>query len=267
MGSIYMITNTENGKAYIGKTAYDVKVRCVKFHLGGHGSQLVKQAVDKYGKDTFAIEILHDGIIPEFLDTLEIEAIAKHNTVAPNGYNLTLGGDGGTPSPEIRQKISEAKKGRKVSLESRRKMSESKKGKKLSAEHCQKISQSNKGKTFSEEARQKISKARKGKPLSLEHRRKLSEARKGRKLSEEHRRNISKSSKGRKHTPESRKKMSKAKKGKSNYAKRLPVYNPAHKLFVSLPADMSLTEKRKRLYEAFPEVHKRTICDWVQKWS
>ena len=51
-------------------------------------------------KKNFTWDILHEGIIPELLDIYEIEAIAEFNTVTPNGYNLTFGGEGGTPSEE-----------------------------------------------------------------------------------------------------------------------------------------------------------------------
>ena len=117
MGSIYKITNRRNGKAYIGQTTRDAYKTRIRDHLNGtqHGSRLVKHAIEKYGQDVFTVEILHDGIIPEFLNTLEIEAIAKFNTVAPNGYNLDTGGNGvGSPSGETRRKLSEANKGKKT---------------------------------------------------------------------------------------------------------------------------------------------------------
>lgn len=124
MGCIYKITNTLSGKSYIGQTRQDAEKTRIRDHLAGKGNRIVKQAIAKYGKDAFTFEILHDGIIPEFLDTLEIEAIAKHNTLAPHGYNLTTGGDGGSRSEEARRKISEAMKHPDI----RRKQSESKKG-------------------------------------------------------------------------------------------------------------------------------------------
>ena len=53
-------------------------------------------------EDAFTYEILHDGIIPEFLDILEREAIETFNTIAPHGYNLTEGGEGGSLSDETK---------------------------------------------------------------------------------------------------------------------------------------------------------------------
>ena len=75
----------------------------IRDHLNGNGNRIVKQAIAKYGREAFTFEILHDGVIPEFLDTLEIEAIAKFNTIAPHGYNLDTGGGGGSPSKETRE--------------------------------------------------------------------------------------------------------------------------------------------------------------------
>ena len=108
MGSIYKITNTANGKSYIGQTIHDAEKTRIRYHFAGRGNQLVKRAIEKYGQDAFTYEILHDGIIPDFLDILEIEAIAKFNTLSPHGYNLTTGGEGGSPSDETRQKHLEA---------------------------------------------------------------------------------------------------------------------------------------------------------------
>ena len=39
MGSIYKITNTVNGKAYIGKTIRDAVKTRIRDHLNGYGSQ------------------------------------------------------------------------------------------------------------------------------------------------------------------------------------------------------------------------------------
>ena len=210
MGSIYKITNTVNSKAYIGQTRYDAEKTRISKHLTGNGSRIIKKAIEKYGQDAFTYEILHDGIIPEFLDDLEIEAIEKFNTIAPHGYNLTAGGEGGSPSEETRQKISDANKGKSppnkgkpVPEVTRRKISVALKGNPRSEKTRQKISETLKanptitrgmlGKKHSEEARRKISESHKGKkqgPHSEEHRQKISDANKARKTSEEARRKI-----------------------------------------------------------------------------
>ena len=206
MGSIYKITNTLSGMAYIGKTVHDAEKTRKRDHYNGHGNKPLKEDVDTYGENAFTFEILHDGIIPEFLATLETEEIAKHNTVEPHGYNQNRGGSGvishseetkrkiskNTPArrPEVRRKKSEAQKGKKKHSDaSRRKISEANKGENNAMkrpEVRQKVSEANKGRKHSEEHRRKISEANKGKPspwkgktLSEEHRQKISEATKG----------------------------------------------------------------------------------------
>ena len=254
MGSIYKITNTVNSKSYIGQTIHDAAKCRINDHLNGaaNGSRLVRHAVKKYGKDAFTYEILEENIFPKFLPDLEVHYIKKFNTVAPNGYNLTHGGEiGKKHSPETRQKMSEAKKGksshmkgRKHTPESRRKMSEAlkgkpspMKGKKHSPETRRKVSEAKKGRKHSPETRQKMSEAHKGeknhqwgkpspnrgKPRPVETRRKISEAQIGKTLSEEHRRKLSKANKGKRLTDETRQKISEGLKGKnhSNFGKSL----------------------------------------------
>ena len=60
--------------------------------------------------------MLYDGIIPEMLDSFEIQVIAEHNTVAPHGSNLTTGGKGGTHSAETGRKMSKSRKGQKTHM-------------------------------------------------------------------------------------------------------------------------------------------------------
>ncbi|MDD9975904.1 MAG: GIY-YIG nuclease family protein [Candidatus Poribacteria bacterium] len=109
MGCIYMWTNQVNKKRYIGKCHGDVAIR-YKDHIRGKGSVLLKRAIDKYGIANFSFDILHDSILDKFLDNYEIGAIRKYNTVSPNGYNLTYGGEGGKKSEVSRRKQSETRK-------------------------------------------------------------------------------------------------------------------------------------------------------------
>ena len=183
MGYIYKITNTVNGKAYIGKSIHEPTRGRIQRHLSGHGNRVIADAVKDYGKDTFTYEVLEANVFDEFLYDLEVAYIAKFNTVNPHGYNLTRGGGGaGSPSEETRRKISQSLTGKTLSAEHRRKISEGGKGKKRSAETRRKISEARMGIIHSEETRRKLSEAKKGKPgrkPSAETRRKLSEAQKG----------------------------------------------------------------------------------------
>jgi hypothetical protein len=51
-------------------------------------------SICKHGWENFKQEILIDDVPAEDLDNLEISYIATENTMAPHGYNLTLGGGG-----------------------------------------------------------------------------------------------------------------------------------------------------------------------------
>lgn len=156
MGSIYKITNTINGKSYIGQTTRKQVADRIDKHLNGHpgGSLPLKQDVEKYGRDAFAVEVLHGDIIPELLNNLEIKSIQEYNTVSPNGYNLTQGGNkppsrkDKTVSVETRKKMSKAHKS--PSAETRRKMSEAKQGNRYHS-----------GKTHSPETKRKMSASQK----------------------------------------------------------------------------------------------------------
>jgi hypothetical protein len=107
-GKIYCIENLENGKKYIGKTTRDLTKR-ISIHLCTDGCRKISNALKKYGRESFAIDILWESeeFTNEQINMKEIEFIKIHNTLHPNGYNLTSGGDGGyAPSVETRKLIS-----------------------------------------------------------------------------------------------------------------------------------------------------------------
>ena len=168
---IYILTNKVNDKQYVGR---DVNLPSrVKIHFSEKslGCPLIHRAIKKYGCDNFTVEIIpYPGISNKALNAVEMWKIAELNTKAPNGYNLTRGGEGTA--------------GHTVSTEARKKISDAHRGKKLSEEHRQKLSKAHKGK--------------KRKPRTAETRRKISEAQKG------------KSRKSKPHTPETRKKIGEA---------------------------------------------------------
>lgn len=244
MGSIYKITNTVNGKSYIGQTRNDAVKTRIRDHLTGNskGNRILKNAVKKHGREAFTFEILHDGIIPEFLDTLEIETIQKFNTLAPNGYNLDSGGNRNkTRSEETKRRLSKANKGKPGPW----------KGKTFSEEHRRNLSASHMGKIFSETSRRRMSESRKGKPRSEETKRKLSEINAG----ENH------PQYGKPRSEETKRKLSAVSKGK-----RRPEYIPARDIFFSLPSDMTLAEKRNVLYKKITGVSRNTLYRWTREW-
>ena len=101
---------------------------------------------------------------------------------------------------ETRNKISNAFKGKPLSMETRRKMSESARGRIISLEQREKISRSLTGRHPSEETLKKlsaVSATRKGKPRSKEICEHISKGRKGIVFTEEHKQKLSAARKGR----------------------------------------------------------------------
>jgi group I intron endonuclease len=174
MYKIYLITNLLNYKKYVGITKFSLEERFLQHTKKGF---LLTEAIQKYGKQKFSIELIEEVESAERAYELEMFYIQEYNTKAPNGYNLTDGGDGifgWQPTDEYRQECSERVKqlhknqkigmyGKKHTKETRQKMSESLKGNQnclgrvLSEETKSKISSSHKGKTLSNETKKKIS--------------------------------------------------------------------------------------------------------------
>ena len=116
MWYLYTITNCVNGKQYIG-IAVNVGRRWIE-HKCGHGSLIVYQAIQKYGIENLAFDVYCEGC-EENIKQLEITLIAQLNTKAPNGYNLTDGGEestGWVPSNETRENMSKAHSGSKNAM-------------------------------------------------------------------------------------------------------------------------------------------------------
>ena len=218
---LYVITNLCNDKQYVGITGnYERRWR---YHRTGHGSKIVFNAIRKYGIKNFDFKVICKGL-EAYVKGMEILAIKIWDTKAPNGYNISDGGEGTAgviPSEATRKRMSEAHKGKTLSLEHRKKIGEACRN--PSEEIRKKISESSKGRTHSLETRRKISESHIGMCHSKKSRRKISEAHKGKTLSLEHRKKIGKALKGRTRSLETRKKMSETKKGgKHPQAKKLP---------------------------------------------
>jgi group I intron endonuclease len=192
-GCVYLARNKINGKLYVGKTICKLSKRQRAHRCDGlHGKVTgLGRAIAKYGFDNFEWSVLAESNDPAELVRLEVEFIANLQTKAPNGYNLTDGGEGVvgyTPSAETRKKMSVARKatkqspetiakaalariGRPVSQETRAKLAKSNRGKKRSAELCAKLSAIHQGEKrgpHSEDHRSKIAAALKGKKHSPE---------------------------------------------------------------------------------------------------
>lgn len=117
MGCLYKLTSP-SGKSYIGVSRYGLESRWTK-HVRNAVSRrdpsALCDALRRYGADAFERTILDECDDWNTLLSLEVEAIARFGTIAPNGYNLTAGGEGSlgaVPSAAARQRMSKAQKRR-----------------------------------------------------------------------------------------------------------------------------------------------------------
>lgn len=108
-GYIYKATNIKNGKMYIGQTTKELKER-VKRHFRDAimtPSSIFHYALRKYGSKGFEWEIIDFDDSQDELNKKEIEWINKFDSTNINiGYNSTFGGEGGKPTQELKQKMS-----------------------------------------------------------------------------------------------------------------------------------------------------------------
>ena len=91
-GVIYLITNKLNGKQYVGQTTQAFKERIAQHKY--HNALYVDHEIHKFGWENFGVEVIEECNTKEQLDEREMFWIAKLDTMAPNGYNLTAGGSG-----------------------------------------------------------------------------------------------------------------------------------------------------------------------------
>lgn len=120
--TIYKLTNTVNGKAYIGQTK-NLSDRITSHK--SHKKLVISRAIQKYGWDNFRVEVLCQGLSEDAVDLWEQLCILKHKTLAPNGYNVELGGHGQKSlSEHTRNKLSILNKKRFESLFERKRTSE-----------------------------------------------------------------------------------------------------------------------------------------------
>lgn len=125
---IYKVTNTVNGKIYIGQTKRSIKRRW-KGHITSSKSNkcnnLFHNAIKKHGEDSFNVEIIDHANSTEELNELEQKYIGIFNSIHPNGYNTKTGGRSCTYSDLSKKKMSDKKKGAQLPFDVRKKMSES----------------------------------------------------------------------------------------------------------------------------------------------
>ncbi len=131
-GVIYLITNTVNGKVYVGLTTQTLSARWTG-HLGEarRGAKTsLHCAIRKYGADSFTRREIHEANSKEELLALEIAEIAEYRSTEPEfGYNLTYGGEGVRASPEAAEKLRQARRSYAATPEGAATLSAARKGK------------------------------------------------------------------------------------------------------------------------------------------
>lgn len=215
--AVYIITNKANGKQYVG-ISKNLTARWYN-HRGANGSApALHAAIKKYGKDEFIFSHICDAFDFDAACDIECMLIVQHNTKAPNGYNLTDGGEGVVGRPmtdqdkEVRRQASTAYVKQLTPEERAEKFGV--KGRNPTPETIEKMRQSNigknLGKTASEETKAKMSaihKSRPRQPLSDEVKEKIRQSLLGRKMPESEKPKHA-SFLGRKHTEETKAKIS-----------------------------------------------------------
>jgi hypothetical protein len=124
---IYKITNTLNGKIYIGQ-AVSHRLTTRRGYYNPHGMEgrfnyhiteafsekqnqcrYLNNAIRKHGKEHFTLTLLRNCSLAD-ADSVEIEEISNNNSLFPSGYNLTTGGRGFQPTPEYSKSLSDGVK-------------------------------------------------------------------------------------------------------------------------------------------------------------
>ena len=150
---IYKSTNKITGKVYIGQTIQTLDKR-IKGHIKESKMDKTRPfllSINKYGANNFIFETIDLANNLDELNDKEIHWINFYNSVSPNGYNVTGGGQG-------KKMISTNELGKRIS----KGLQNSKKWQKIknSEEYLKKIKEKfighNKGKKFSTEHKEKI---------------------------------------------------------------------------------------------------------------
>lgn len=137
---VYECQNIQNSKKYIGLTVDLDSRKAIHFcNSFTHKSDFVfHKALRKYGKASFRWRILVENLSFKEARVLEKKYIKLHNTQIPNGYNMTVGGDGigGYKfTTAQREKLRLSHLGFRPTLATKRKMRLSHLGRKNSASH------------------------------------------------------------------------------------------------------------------------------------
>lgn len=176
---VYLHTNKANGKKYIGITHTAPEKRWQNGN-GYSKNNYFARAIEKYGWNGFAHEVIESGLTKEEAERTEIRLIAKYKTLdIGHGYNIRPGGDASRHSARSRLKMSvnhadvsgdkNPMFGREFTEEHRRNIGEKSKGRYFSPEVREKIRAATLGKrnpmfgkTHTPEARERLAESKRG---------------------------------------------------------------------------------------------------------
>lgn len=129
MGIIYKVTNTINGKIYIGKTVTSLHRRKMQHLYFKVAKTHFQHALLKYGKENFTWEKIctcKDSILN---DVEKFFILIYKSSNSKLGYNMTLGGDGAacgklnvSKRPDVREKLKYCFLGKKHTIETKLKL-------------------------------------------------------------------------------------------------------------------------------------------------
>ena len=212
---IYKYTNLITGMSYIGQTCQTLKKRAGLNMIKYRECEKFWEAIQHYGTDCWSDEILWDGLTLDEANIYEQVEIRDNETLYPYGYNLSYGSE---QSEETIRKRAESLRRNPPML----------------------------GKTHSEATRQRLSEIGKTNPASIQVRMKATQA-------------AAEANRGKERPAEICEKMS--------ISHRKPDYPEMHNYFLSLPAEMHLSEKTRLLREQFPDVKHSTFYLRIRKWA
>lgn len=144
---VYKISNSSNGKCYIGSSIDIDRRRLEHFSAllhNKHINQHLQNAYNKYGRECFEFEIIE---IVEITDNIKQNLLSREqfwiDNIKPEYNILLVAGStlGYHHTEETKRRISKTTTGVKKSAEHSRHISEGQKGKILTEEHKEKLSQ------------------------------------------------------------------------------------------------------------------------------
>jgi group I intron endonuclease len=145
---IYLITNTVNGKVYVGQTTRGMKLRW-KWHLDSYrrnAPYVLYRAFRKYGLNAFETQVVAQADTLDQLNVLESLWIAVLRSSDPKcGYNMTFGGNAMHMTPEVRARMSASGKKKVFTKEHRENIGKALQDRVFSKEWCNRISESHIG--------------------------------------------------------------------------------------------------------------------------